>query len=32
MTDTCPLRTAGSAEDCAPGHDCAECEHGEEVG
>jgi len=28
--DTCRLHTDGSTEDCAPGHDCAECERGEE--
>lgn len=27
MTDTCLLRIANSAENCTPGHDCAECEH-----
>ena len=27
---TCRLHTDGSTEDCAPGHDCAECERGEE--
>ena len=25
--DTCSHRTEGSAENCPPGHDCAECEH-----
>ena len=30
MSDTCLLRTSGSAELCPPGHDCAECEYGEE--
>ena len=29
MSDICPLITENSAEDCAPGHDCAECEHEE---
>ena len=28
--ETCRLHTDGSTEDCAPGHDCAECERGEE--
>ena len=28
---TCLVRTENSAENCAPGHDCAECEHYEET-
>lgn len=25
--DTCLMRTESSAENCPPGHDCAECDH-----
>ena len=28
--ETCRLHADGSTEDCVPGHDCAECERGEE--
>ena len=27
VKDTCLARTENSAENCPPGHDCAECEH-----
>ena len=28
--DSCLVRTENSAENCPPGHDCAECEHYEQ--